>query len=246
MKVITDYPLALDSADYLDPFGSAYNNSVNHKFNEKLYELLPKKQLKIMDLGCAGGGFVHDCIKDGHIAIGIDGSDCPRKNNLGEWPVIPESLFNADISKSFFVCDDNYFRIYFDVITAWEVLEHISIKDIDCFLENVHNHLSLGGLFIVSINVASEKHADIIKARGDIGDSPKFHHRNIKDIDWWDKKLTEFGLIPNIDKRIHFAGEFIRGPGFGCCAIHTEERMRLHNLPIMEQWATINRVLEFK
>lgn len=241
MKILTDYPLALDSADYLDPYGAAQNSSINSLFNQKLYSLYDYK-ISLLDLGCAGGGFVEECNKDGHFAIGIDGSNYPKNHNLYSWINIPDKLFNADISKPFAIIDDADMNVYFDVITAWELLEHIPEKDINIFLNNVLHHLKSNGLFIVSINAASQEHAKSIYNTG-WGEDKKFHHRNIKCPKWWDKKFLEFDLVDNIEIRNSFQGQFIRGPGFGCCPIHTEERYN-QATEVKEQWATINRVLQ--
>jgi predicted TPR repeat methyltransferase len=238
MRILTKHPIAMDSADYLDPYGSMHNSSTNSLFNQHLYSLFDHK-ISILDLGCAGGGFVEQCNKDEHYAVGIDGSDYPKKNNLHAWSRIPDKLFTADITKVFNIMENNNFA-YFDVITAWELLEHIPEKDINSFVFNVKCHLKHNGLFIVSINVASQAHAQSIYNTG-WGITNKFHHRNIKCPKWWDKKLLEFGLIDDINIRSGFQGQFIRGPGFGCCPIHTEERYN-QATEIKEQWATINRV----
>ena len=62
-KVITKFPIALDSNDQKDPKGSIYDNSRNYRFNEKIYSYfkychnIERKNLKVLYLGCAGGGF---------------------------------------------------------------------------------------------------------------------------------------------------------------------------------------------
>src|SRR3972149_1215328 len=73
--VKTAHLVALDSPDHIAPFATAHDTSRNHLFNQKLYSLYPARSPLIRDLGCAGGGFVHDCINDGCLAVGIEGSD---------------------------------------------------------------------------------------------------------------------------------------------------------------------------
>jgi len=49
-------------------------------------------------------------------------------------------------------------RIYFDVITAWEVVEHIHPNDLDNLFKHISNNLTPGGIFLASIAT----HSDII------------------------------------------------------------------------------------
>ena len=61
-KLITDFPVASFSQDHLDPKGSIYDNSRNMRFNEKIYSYFQnsqkkdRKNIKVLDLGCSGGG----------------------------------------------------------------------------------------------------------------------------------------------------------------------------------------------
>ena len=184
IKLCTDNPVAYESADYKEPFGCKYNNSTNELFNKKLYELKPSKPLYILDLGCAGGGFIKDCIDDGHIAFGIDGSDYAKINGLGEWKNIPESLDTADITKHFYFTGEiTRNNINFDVITMWDVLEHIKPCDIHSVLDNIVYNIKQDGCVICSINVASKAHADSIHGK-DWGDG--MHHQNVQPPEYWD------------------------------------------------------------
>jgi 2-polyprenyl-3-methyl-5-hydroxy-6-metoxy-1,4-benzoquinol methylase len=124
-RVITDHPVALDSEDHQIPGGTMHDNSTNPVFNRKLYQLLSHlPKLRVMDLGCAGGGFVKSLVDDGHEAIGLEGSDyslhwdgpggteqerATRKpGKRAEWATIPDRLFTCDITRPFQVetlCD---------------------------------------------------------------------------------------------------------------------------------------------
>jgi len=59
-----------------------------------------EKQLKILDMGCSGGGFVRNCLDDGCLAIGLEGSDYSKRHRRAEWRVIPEYLFTCDVTAS--------------------------------------------------------------------------------------------------------------------------------------------------
>ena len=102
--VRTAYPLASDSPDHLHPKGTALDNSSNRRFNQKLYTLYRSlgRPLRILDLGCAGGAFVRECLSDGHIAVGIEGSDYSRRWGRAEWPMLGgRALFTADVARPF-------------------------------------------------------------------------------------------------------------------------------------------------
>src|SRR4051812_27451294 len=84
-------PVAIHSPDYIEPWGTRRDNSRNRRFNHKLYKLfLNRRSLRILDLGCSGGGFVRDCIDDGHFAVGLEGSDYSKRVGRAEWRTIPE------------------------------------------------------------------------------------------------------------------------------------------------------------
>src|SRR5205809_2708747 len=94
-------PVAVDSPDHIAPRGTANDNSRNRLFNRKLEALLGKRPLAVLDLGCAGGGFVKDFLDEGHVAIGLEGSDYSKKLRRAEWATIPEHLFTCDVTEEF-------------------------------------------------------------------------------------------------------------------------------------------------
>lgn len=240
ISIITNKPIAYDSPDHIMPYGVKYNNSSNKNFNNKLYKLFDNQKLLITDWGCAGGAFIKDCIDDGHFAIGLEGSDYRKNNNLPEWNSIPNNLFTCDISSKFEIQNNNNL-LKFDVITLWEVMEHILEKDLHQLLLNIKNHLKKNGLVIMSINVASEAHKAQMHSN-DFG--PGKHHQNIQSIEWWDNKFKEYGFELNEKLKQYFKPDWIRGPGLDCCSEATEERYFFPNLQVSQQWATINRVLQ--
>lgn len=188
-RVITDYPVATDSPDHLHPFGTARDNFVCPEFNAKLFDLVPCPV--VLDLGCAGGGFVHSIIKDGGDAVGIEGSDYSQKRGRAEWATIPENLFTADITKRFEIVDvephpvfsggEHWTPVSFNVITAWEVLEHIREEDLSGVLDNIRRHLAPGGRLIMSINTLPSEHEGAAL------------HQTVKSRKWWRDKLNWSG-----------------------------------------------------
>jgi hypothetical protein len=199
LKLVTAHPLASDSPDHLSPFGAVRDNSRNPRFNQKLYRLYDDASLYILDIGCAGGGFVKDCVDDGHTAFGIEGTDTCRKHSLGEWAAIPDSLFTCDASQPFHFETMDGSRFCFDVITAWEVLEHIPAPRLDTFFANVRRNLHSWGLFIVSVHSTSSLVNGVE------------YHQTIQPPDWWETQFKLHGFWIDRPLKNHFDGEFVRG-----------------------------------
>lgn len=192
--------VAFDSPDHLSPWGTMRDNSKNKKFNDKLYRLYGYgRQLKILDIGCSGGGFVKNCIDDGHIAVGLEGSDFSKKLRRAEWRIIPENLFTCDITKNFDIFLDRK-RLLFDVITAWEVMEHIKREDLAKTLENIKRHMNENVLLIMSISYQKDNFNGV-----------ELHQTREKK-EWWVKKFREFGFIARPDYEKYFNNQFVRGP----------------------------------
>jgi SAM-dependent methyltransferase len=201
----TNYPIATASLDHLFPCGTAHDNSRNFLFNKKLSALIPSdRPPRVLDLGCAGGAFVKSCLDDGWASVGLEGSDYSRRLGRGHWGTLDgRSLFTADITKPFlltmhFAGRAEPFRA--DVVTAWEVLEHIDEGDIGSVSENIRRHVLPTGLVFASISTHEFEAAG---AR---------LHRTVKGRDWWTARLAENGLHAVNDYWAFFNGHFVRGP----------------------------------
>lgn len=201
IEVITTKPVATDSPDHLEPWGTARDNSVNKLFNFKLFLWLGRN-IQVLDLGCAGGGFIESMVKRGNFAVGIEGSDYSKKMKRAAWGIIPENLFTADITEPFLIREAvNSNQIRFDVITAWEVLEHISENKIQAVIKNIEAHLKPQGIVIMSVSTKE----DIVN-----------HHRlhqTIKSKKWWLSIFRELGFKNYLVPKIYFSHDWIRGEG---------------------------------
>lgn len=197
-RVETQYPVALDSPDHLEPCGTMWDNYTNQEFNNKLYELFPQKPLRIMDLGCSGGGFVKNCLDDGHIAIGLEGSDYSIKRKRAEWATIPDNLFLCDIRYPFQVYQDAL-PAHFDIITCWEVMEHIPEKDLPALCENVKKHLTRRGYWIMSVSP---------------NDGPPYHV-TLHGQQWWAEFFSKQEFRVHKDLVRQFGMNWVRGPNQG-------------------------------
>jgi 2-polyprenyl-3-methyl-5-hydroxy-6-metoxy-1,4-benzoquinol methylase len=195
-------PVAFESMDHVHPYGTKQDNSRNRRFNKKLYALFGGQKIKILDVGCAGGGFVKDCIDDGHFAIGIEGSDYSKKEKRAEWATIPESLFTCDATKDFTIYDadsDGKAPIKFDVITAWEFFEHINRDDIGKVILNLKKHLAENGLIIISTTNSTC-----------VVDGAELHVTKESKI-WWINEFKDLGLNYRSEYVRYFNSQWIRG-----------------------------------
>lgn len=156
-QVETEFPVAVSSDDHNHPRGTIHDNSTNRRFNRKLYETLGRSTgIRLLDIGCAGGGFVRSLIEDGNEAIGVEGSDISRRLRTGEWGHVPLHLFTADVTKPFQVSTVSSTPVLFDCITAWEVLEHIPEVALPTLFDNIKRHLKADGIFVGSIDMTPD------------------------------------------------------------------------------------------
>lgn len=217
-RLQTDHPVAVNSIDHLYPRATAKDNSVNLRFNERLHALLRKAPLSVLDLGCAGGGMVKSFLDQGHIAVGLEGSDYSLNNKRAEWATIPESLFTCDVTRPFTLTNGKGSPYQFDVVTAWEFLEHIEMPDLPGVMANVDRHLKPGGYLICSVSDRPSVYP------GDGLD----RHRTKKPYEWWAWFFEAHGFKNRRDLERHFNGQYVRkvvytfilqkGGGYGASA----------------------------
>jgi predicted TPR repeat methyltransferase len=186
IQVITDFPIAYESHDHLDPKGTRVDNTHKPEFVQRVNELAGGNKIMIADLGCSGGGLVKDFLDDGHEAVGIEGSDYSLKAQRAEWATIPNNLFTADITKPFFIVKEGNVTGVCDIITAWDVLEHIPELDISGLISNIRNNLKMSGMFICSV-------ATFL-------DEP--HHITLRPSEWWLKEFAKYKMYPTTES--HF------------------------------------------
>lgn len=198
-QVMTQHPIALGSVDHLHPRGTKNDNSENAEFNRRLFALFPRRP-SVLDLGCSGGGFVRSIYEMGGIAIGIEGSDYSQKLGRAEWDRIPHLLFTADVSKPFFVIANGLGLVTFDVVTMWEVLEHLTAGELELLNLNVHTHIRPGGYFIASINSGPDRFDGVD------------YHATVRPPAWWEEFFCSRGWRHRRDLFEHFHPHWVRGP----------------------------------
>lgn len=128
---------------------------------------------------------VLDAIIRGHLGIGLEGSDRSLITQRAEWRLLKNNLFTCDITKPFLLVDQEKGEPkQFNVITAWEVLEHIKEEDLKQLFDNIRKHLSDDGIFVGSI--ASWDDIDPYTGIN--------WHVTVKDQSWWVKRFGEWGF----------------------------------------------------
>jgi 2-polyprenyl-3-methyl-5-hydroxy-6-metoxy-1,4-benzoquinol methylase len=205
VEIRTQFPVAHHSIDHICPRGAANDNTTHPAFNEALQRHFGQtKKITALDLGCAGGGLVRSLLEDGHMAIGLEGSDYSKKKGLGEWKTSPLHLFTCDICEEFEVFSRSGERILFDVITAWEVLEHIPEDKVPGLARNISKHLKKSGLFIASVD--STPDVNILSGAS--------YHATLQSRSWWLQQFNKENLVENTNHTFQ-THEFLRGNGLG-------------------------------
>jgi 2-polyprenyl-3-methyl-5-hydroxy-6-metoxy-1,4-benzoquinol methylase len=194
--------LATDSDDHRFPWGTRNDNTRSPRFRWKCEQIFGRK-IRLLDMGCAGGGLVLDFLMAGHFAVGLEGSDYSMRTQRACWRLIPKQLMTCDVSRPFRILDANRRPLRFDVISAWEVLEHIREEDLAQLFENVRSHLTPDGLFVASVATSEDGNPH----------TGAVYHVTVKDRAWWLERCSSEGLEPVED--LFEPLDFPRGSGNG-------------------------------
>ena len=210
----TEYPVAFDSPDHLEPLGTKNDNSKNPKFVQQCEKLLRqrgKEKGLILDIGCAGGGCIEDFYAAHHDAWGIEGSDYSKKLKRAAWGSIPDRLHTCDASRPFEILRDGE-TLLFDIIYSFEVMEHMPPDRLHIYFENIHKHLADDGVFIGSFTCTkSNKHPD--------------HHQSVMSKRQWHEFINGLGLLNIIDLKWK-SGHYLRHSALkkNCIPVAMEKR----------------------
>ena len=169
------------------PSGTINDNTLSLRFIFACERYFGRK-LSYLGLGCAGWGLVRNFLQYGHFSVGIEGNDLSYRMKRAEWARTPMNLFTADIIKPFELKDSDGSVETFDVIGAWEVMEHLPEESLPSFCQNIVSHLSSDGIFVASVAMFSLPHhvclheeAWCIKTFAENG-LHKIYHSNIFDV----------------------------------------------------------------
>lgn len=178
VKILAIKTIATDSPDHIEPCGTANDNTTSEAFvGEMIARFGP--DMAYLDIGCAGGGFVKQFIDQNILAVGLEGSDYSLTRNRAEWATIPDYLFTADVTKEYDILDETGMPIYFDVISAWDVMEHFHKDDIPFVITKIHSLLKDNGIFVASIHNLPHH----------------TYHQTCESREWWVKTFADYGLV---------------------------------------------------
>ena len=184
VRLHTEHPLAIDSPDHVHPLGAALGNTRAPWFVARCEQLMGRK-LSVLDIGCSGGGMVLDFSLRGHRAVGLEGSDYSLRRLRAEWRLLGDRLFTCDVTHPFEVEDlERHERMTFDLVTAWDVMEHFPEQGLPQVFANVATHLKPGGLFIGSLSTRHSTRAP---------DGSRYH-QTVRDRAWWTRFFADQGL----------------------------------------------------
>ena len=181
-----EIPVAVDSPDHLQPRGTAENHMTHFGFIVAMRRRMGEGGA-MLDLGCSSGRLVRDFRSVGWTAVGLEGSDYSLKAKRPCWDTEANvSLFTCDIGKPFEL-RNNGSVIQFEVITCFQVLEHLDVPRLDCLMQSVERHSKPGTLFVISTANNSE-----------IVNGVELHVTQWKRLQWVEfmgKHLPKFRLI---------------------------------------------------
>lgn len=196
IKIITDSPDATSSPDFFQPIGAIQDNHSNEIYLNELERVAGGKDFSYLDLGCAGGQAVVDVYLKGNVACGVEGSDLEKMLSSVKWgptfiggdKIVSGAenwekykdvcLFKADITEPFELVNSEEETQKFDIITAWDFLEHPRPNSIPGVIENITDHLDDDGVFICLVNT-----------------HPFTHHQCIRPKEWWLDIFEKNGLV---------------------------------------------------
>ena len=206
IELLADSKIAFYSPDHLYPRGTLNDDTRCPSFVFKTQSYFQGK-CNHLDLGCAGGGLVYDFNQMGNFSLGIEGSDVSKLMSRANWKVLPNHLRTADITKNYkFISKETGENFLFDIITAWEVMEHIAEEDLFNMISNISRNLRKDGLFVCSIATFP----DYDPATG------VQWHVTIQEKDWWIQKFSFHGFQEFKDSPYEIK-DFPRGSGNPLC-----------------------------
>ncbi len=191
--------VANDSPDHYAPRGTMNDNTRHLRFVRRCERYFP--EVRHLDVGCAGGGLVWDFAIRGHLSVGIEGSDFSLQNCRAEWRTIPDRLFTADITQPFELHDREGRRVSFNVITAWELFEHIPTDLVGPTIQNIAANLTADGMIVCSVATFVDKD----ESTGIV------YHQTVKERAWWVDAFASHGLVPV--EALFEVEDFVRGSG---------------------------------
>lgn len=202
-KCVTDYPVAYDSPDHIHPVGTVLDHTRHPRFIRACEDFFSSgKQLSFLDIGCSAGGMVLDAVLRGHIGVGLEGSDISRLQQRAEWRLLRDSLFTCDVTRPFELGRGDAGTFKFDVVSAWEVLEHLTAEGVEGMFANLERHTHPGSIFACSIS----------QVDGGFTEDGTPLHQTLEPLPWWQERASKYGFDV-LDSEAFLPLDFARGNG---------------------------------
>ena len=203
-KCVTDYPVAYDSPDHIHPVGTVLDHTRHPRFIRACEDFFggSGKPLSFLDLGCSAGGMVLDAVLRGHVGVGLEGSDISRLQQRAEWRLLRDSLFTCDVTRPFALGRGEIETFKFDVISAWEVLEHLTADGVEGLFANLARHTRPGSIFACSIS----------QVDGGFTEDGTPLHQTLEPLPWWQERAAKYGFNV-LDSEAFQPLDFARGNG---------------------------------
>jgi len=203
-KCVTDYPVAYDSPDHIHPVGTVLDHTRHPRFIRACEDFFAAsgKPLSFLDLGCSAGGMVLDAVLRGHVGVGLEGSDISRLQQRAEWRLLRDTLFTCDVTRPFALGRGEIETFKFDVISAWEVLEHLTAEGVEGLFANLARHTRPGSIFACSIS----------QVDGGFTEDGTPLHQTLEPLPWWQERAAKHGFDV-LDSDAFLPLDFARGNG---------------------------------
>ena len=160
-----------------------------------------KKDIKWLDIGCGLGYLIEEALEEDVDAYGIEISDYALRN-----AVVKERVKFGSIT------DIPFGNEYFDVVSAFDVIEHIHPKDTFKALSEIHRVLKPGGIFVMTTPNPCSNNINWVY---------DLTHVNVRPPKYWKLILEEYGF----KVRLYYVPSFIKyylsmKPIFLCKILH--------------------------
>ena len=145
-----------------------YKNHIERFQIDKLKMIQTYSRIgKLLDIGCGVGHFIRTALNNGYEAEGVEFSEVAAAVGREQWNL---QIVSGDFLSNQFVPES------FDIITLWQVLEHL--RQPREVLFKIHHLLKPGGLLVIAVPNFSSIQARIFRNRWYHLDVPRhlFHY----------------------------------------------------------------------
>jgi SAM-dependent methyltransferase len=194
----------IENPEFLNPRGARYDGiSIDPKSFINKSKKFFGKNYSHLDLGCGSGSLIYYSREENIDAVGID-NILDQKSKYAFWlSKYKNAYLNTDITKDFQIYSKEE-DAKFDLITLWEVFEHIEKQDLPILIKNIAKHMNKNSLLIGSVCTIRDENP--LKK--------SVYHKTVENKDWWISKFKENGICEFKDHD-YYTEDMIRGNGIG-------------------------------